>query len=270
MTVAQPALRKKAAKKKTTAKESTDVPAVAGAIKILRHLAASDAPVGATALARQLGLNPSTCFNILRTLLRADLVRTDADAKTYQLGLGVLDLARAAFAHGGDFTFAAPLLRQLAMRYGVTVTLWKPSGPDRMLLALIEESDAVMRIRMSVGQRLPVLLGAMGRVNAAFGGMEDAELRRRFDTLRWQRPMTFEQFAKEVKETKKRGWGIDDGGIVSGVWTVSAPVFDAAGNTLAVCSASMFTTQHDDAVRGRIASELVEVCATIARSASFG
>ena len=276
MALSQPSLakprKKTAAKAKGSvkAKESTDVPAVAGAIKILRHLAASDTPVGVTHLARQLGLNPSTCFNILRTLLRADLVQSGPDAKTYQLGLGVLDLARVAFAHGGDFLFAQPMMRQLAMRHGVTITLWKPSGPERMLLALVVESDQVMRIRMSVGQRLPLLIGAMGRVNAAFGGMEEAELKRRFDGLRWERPFAFEQFAKEVAQARRRGWGMDDGDFVGGVTTISAPVFGASREILATCSASMFTTQHDEAQRARIASELIEVCTSIGRSVAFG
>jgi DNA-binding IclR family transcriptional regulator len=114
-----------------------EVPAVAAAIRILRHLAVAPAPLGVTPLARALGLNTSTCFNILRTLAQGELVRFDADAKTYALDLGLVDLARAAFARGAEIAQAQPMMRQLALRHGVTVTLWRPAGPDRMVLTQV-------------------------------------------------------------------------------------------------------------------------------------
>ncbi len=242
-----------------------DVPAVAGAVQILRCLAETEAPVGVTQLARKLGLNTSTCFNILRTLVRADLVCADPDAKTYTLGLGLLDLARVAFAQGIDFGFAQPLMRQLAIRHGVTVTLWKPSGPDRMVLTSVAENDGVMRIRMSVGQRLPLLIGAMGRLNAAHGGMQEAELRRRFASLRWRRPFRFEEFAAEVELARQCGWAIDDGDFVGGVTTVSAPVIEVGSTIQAIISASMFAGQHDDSAINLIGSELADICHDVRR-----
>jgi DNA-binding IclR family transcriptional regulator len=246
-----------------------EVPAVAAAIRILRHLAGAPAPLGVTPLARALGLNTSTCFNILRTLAQGELVRFDADAKTYALDLGLVDLARAAFARGAEIAQAQPMMRQLALRHGVTVTLWRPAGPDRMVLTQVAESDQVMRIRMGVGQRLPLLIGAMGRVAAAHGGMPKAELRRRFAALRWQRPFTFASFLAQVEDTRRRGWAIDEGHYVQGVTTLSAPVAEQGGDGLSVVSATMFGGQHDAAALARIGAELVELGVDIRRTMAF-
>lgn len=244
-----------------------EVPAVAAAVRILRHLAAAPTPLGATPLARALGLNTSTCFNILRTLANGGLVRFDADAKSYALDLGVVDLARAALARGAEAAQLQPLMRQLALRHGVTVTLWRPDGPDRMVLSHIAESDRVVRIRMGVGQRLPLLIGAMGRVAAAFGGVEEAELRRRFASLRWQRPFSVEAFLDQVDEARARGWALDDGHYMQGVATVSAPV--RAEDGLSAVSATMFSGQHDAAALERVGRELVALSHDVERRLAF-
>jgi DNA-binding IclR family transcriptional regulator len=246
-----------------------EVPAVAAAIRILRHLAAAGGPLGVTPLARALGLNTSTCFNILRTLVQGELVRFDPEAKTYALDFGLVDLARAAFARGAEVTHVLPMMRQLALRHGVTVTLWRPGGHDRMMLEQMAESDRVMRIRMGVGQRLPLLIGAMGRIAGAFGGMTDAELRRRFEGLRWQRPFSFEDFLSQVEDTRRRGWALDDGHYVLGVTTLSAPVAAYGTEGLSVVSATMFGGQHDAAALERIGAELVMLGLDIRRAVCF-
>ena len=69
------------------------VPAVQSGTSILRHLSANGTPLGATQIARDCGLNVSSAFNILRTLSHEGLVSFDPQAKTYRLGLGLLDLA---------------------------------------------------------------------------------------------------------------------------------------------------------------------------------
>ena len=246
-----------------------EVPAVAAAIRILRHLAASPAPQALTPLARALGLNTSTCLNILRTLVQGELVRFDPEAKSYALDLGMVDLARAAFAHGAEAVQVQPLMRQLALRHGVTVSLWQPAGPDRMVLSHIAESDQVLRIRMGVGQRLPLLIGAMGRVAAAFGGLEEAELRRRFAALRWQRPFPADAFLAEVEVTRARGWALDDGHYARGVTTISAPARISSCGGLSAVSATMFCGQHDEPVMERIGSELKALANNLERAFAF-
>lgn len=246
-----------------------EVPAVAAAIRILRHLAAAQAPLGVTPLARALGLNPSTCFNILRTLAQGELVRFDPDSKTYALDLGLVDLARAAFAKGAEQARILPMMRQLAMRRGVTVTFWRPAGPDRMVLTQVAESDQVMRIRMGVGQRLPLLIGAMGRIAGAFGGLGEAELRRRFEALRWDQPLGFEEFLRQVEVARERGWALDEGRYVAGVTTLSAPVPLDDGSGLCVVSATMFGAQHAASGCDVIGADLATLAKDIRRALSF-
>jgi DNA-binding IclR family transcriptional regulator len=56
-------------------------PAIARAAAILRLLGKSDVPLGVNAIARELGLVPSTCLYVLRALAEEELVAFDADTK---------------------------------------------------------------------------------------------------------------------------------------------------------------------------------------------
>ena len=76
-----------------TVKDSK-APAISRAAAVLRLLGKSDAPLGLGAIARELGLVPSTCLYVLRALVAEELVSFDADTKRYALASGVLTLAR--------------------------------------------------------------------------------------------------------------------------------------------------------------------------------
>jgi len=97
-----------------------DVPAVTRAVAILRLLGRSDAPMGVNAIARDLGLVPSTCLHILRVLADEGLVAFDPQSKRYTLAVGILALARSALSRNGFARAVQPELDRLAARFGVT------------------------------------------------------------------------------------------------------------------------------------------------------
>ena len=77
---------------------ATLVKPVSNAIRILRHLSQVGKPERSLDIARQLSINPSTCFNILRTLVQEDVVDFSPLSKRYSVGSG---LARLVEGQGG-------------------------------------------------------------------------------------------------------------------------------------------------------------------------
>ena len=69
---------------------------VVNAVRILRYLTQKGSPERAADIARQLAINPSTCFNILRTLVSEDVVDFNPLSKTYSAGLGLARLMEQA------------------------------------------------------------------------------------------------------------------------------------------------------------------------------
>ncbi|WP_168992024.1 MULTISPECIES: IclR family transcriptional regulator [Mesorhizobium] len=221
------------------------VGAVVAAIKILHYLGDVQQAVGVSHIAKEAKLNTSTTFNILRTLAMHDFVQFDPVAKTYMLSLGIMEIAKGATAIGGDVGIVRPMIERIANDHGVTVTLWQPVGNRRKVLIMTAHTRNAMRIQMTVGQRLPLLVGAAGRVFAAFGTATEEDLREQFDAIRWERSLTFKEFMEQVSDAREKGWALDDGYFNAGTVLVSTPILDQNGHAIMAVTANMFTGQYD-------------------------
>ncbi|MRV70508.1 helix-turn-helix domain-containing protein [Duganella sp. FT92W] len=225
----------------------TMVKPVINALHILRHLASAGEPARAIDIARLLGINQSTCFNILRTLVAEDVLAFDPLSKTYTASIGLVNLVGQFITQGQRLEVAKPLMRELAREFAVTVTLWRPIGTDRIVLVSSETSPTDVSIDMAEGQRLPYLMGASGRVFAGQLGWTEQQMRATFEQIRWSEPLTFDAYWREVLEAKKRGYAIDDGNFARGILAVAAPVRDANGTIVFTVSGVMFRNQYDKA-----------------------
>ncbi len=108
----------------TKGTSSKDVGAVVNAIQILRHLAHADGPQGVAAIARATGISPSSAFNILRTLSNERLTSFDDAGKTYQLGLGLSELA-VGFVGRSYADLIQPELERLSLAHHILIALGK-------------------------------------------------------------------------------------------------------------------------------------------------
>ena len=204
-------------------------PAIARAAAILRLLGKSDAPLGVNAIARELGLVPSTCLYVLRALADEELVAFDADTKRYTLEAGVLTLARGWLRRNRFADLAQPVLDRLAREYGVTMLGVQVVGLEHMIVIATALGGSNFQLSAQVGSRFPALISATGRCIAAFGEHSEAAIRKRFDALRWDEPPGFEVWSEQVAETRERGWAIDDSNYIAGVTVIAAPVWKAPG-----------------------------------------
>ncbi|MDE8654516.1 IclR family transcriptional regulator [Novosphingobium album (ex Liu et al. 2023)] len=224
----------------------TLVKPVSNAINILRFLAAEGRPATSTQIARHLGINASTCFNILRTLAHEGMVSFDNVAKTYGIGLELGKLAGTALQQGERLSAARPLLHDFAEEFGVTMALWRRVGSDRMVLTIVEHSSSALSIVMREGQRLPVLLGSSGRVVATHLGLTKRQVQKEFKSLRWASPLSFETFWEEAERATEVGWATDRGNFAAGIQTVAAPVYEPGGRIAFTAVAFMFLGQYGD------------------------
>ncbi|SHI98433.1 transcriptional regulator, IclR family [Roseomonas rosea] len=242
-----------------------EVGAVVHAIGILRHLSTATAPLGVAAIARGTGISVSTCFNILRTLARARFVTFREADKTYALGLAVAELA-AGFLGVSHAELIRPELQRLALKYGMLVVLWRVTEDGHIVLIDRAHSPTGVRVEMSAGIRLPMLIGAVGRCVAAALDLPEAELRRRFAGLRWQSPPSFESYLADTKAARDEGWSMDDGHLYRGLVTVASLVKDQAGQPRFGLSGITIAAQHEAAVFPALGEELRELAGLAGRT----
>jgi len=249
--------------KKQALEVSSRVKPVASAIRILRYLSRSALPVRAIQVARDLELNNSTCFNILRTMAAEGVIEFNSQTKTYSIGLGLVKLVDNSLADGKRISAARPVLHEITERFRVTATLWRRIVQDRIVLVAAEHSRSDLRIHMGVGQRLPMLMGASGRLATANARLDRTEAQEVFQKLRWARPISFEAYWREVRLAEKNGWAVDDGYFSQGILSVAAPVFNHDGHLEYSVSAVMFRGQRDDAGVSALGQELKKYTARL-------
>lgn len=208
--------------------KQSKAPAIARAVAILRLLGKSSAPMGVQAIARELGLVPSTCLYVLRALVDEDLVAFDSDTKRYSLDAGVLTLARQWLRRDRFSDLAQPLLDRISQQFGLTMLGVQIYGLDRIIVTAMSQSSQNFQLSTQIGSRFPALISATGRCIAAFGNYPEEEIRARFETLRWEEPPSYEEWMEQVRHTREQGVAVDPGNYISGVTVVAVPVWKSA------------------------------------------
>lgn len=236
------------------------VRSVSQAFAILRLLANSDA-LTLSDIGRSLGLSPSTCFNLLGTLLAEGAIVREQPGKRYRLADA---WRRSGLLRDGDarrlIDGMAPLLARFAQNHEATVGLWQVASRDRMQLVAHAESNAVLRIHLARGQRQPLGGGAVGRAMAAAQAPGADELARRFAAVRWQKAISLSVYAEQVEIAARSGYAIDDGHTHIGICTLAAVVPQKKAEFCV--SASVFAGARataDVAVLGKALVELAKV-----------
>ncbi len=220
------------------------VSSVVQALSILRYIARTREPMGVIAIARALKINPSSCFNILRTLTAEGFLERDDDTKAYTLGVAPLDLARSVIDENGAFPYLRPDMQRVADTFSVTTTLWRMTRSERWVMVGMAESLALARIHMTIGQRLPLYCGAMGRVLAAHRVLPQAEMLSRFRQVRWYRAPSVEEYLAQVDAAAVRGWGLDENQFNQFFSSIAAPVMDDHDRVRFCVTQTMFAGQH--------------------------
>ena len=233
------------------------VRSVTQAFAILRALADS-APQSLSELGRALDLSPSSCLNLLRTLVDEGVVEREVRTKRYCL---TRDWAAADLFEAGSaravIDHMRPAMVQFAREFGTTVGLWMVVPGRRLRLIAHAESDARMRIQLADGQRQPLGGGAVGRALAAAQRADDSELARRHADVRWQTPMPLSRYIQDVRQAERTGYAVDDSVAFAGVCSIAVAVFDLHPGTCV--SASFFSGSIDAIEIERIGRLLAEI-----------
>lgn len=230
---------------------ASDVPAVTSAVRILERLAAEwPAAVMPKDLVNELGLNRSTCYNILATLQRVGWVSSTGERAGWMLGPKLLTLTGVT----DDMTsaIAQQEIDVLARRLGFVVFIAEPDGAGGYVVTVKAERQMGVRVTVGVGEGFPFSAPAIQQAYLAWQPTEAVdELLDRYGLKQFtQHTITDrDEFHQVLAGTRERGYSTSLQQYDMAQSGVAAPVFDRRGQvSRVVCSLAFFTELHADNV----------------------
>ncbi len=214
--------------------ESQTIRSVERALDVLLCFSGESQGLRVTDIAEKLGLYKSTVHRILVTLESRGFVRHDQMTGRYHLGLKALELASGYLTSGDVPAVAYPEMLALRDRAQETVSLYIRDGLERVRIQRAEGPLTVRRV-VGLGERLPLYLGASGKVLLAW--LPPPERAAILDQIL---PPDFDRAALEaaLEQARKQGWAESLEEREMGVASVAAPVLDRTGRCVAALAIS--------------------------------
>jgi IclR family acetate operon transcriptional repressor len=201
-----------------------------------------------------------TAIKILDTLAHHDLVMLDRDEKRYRPGFAWLRLGELGRASVDLREAAMPVMRRLRDRFNETVILSVRVGDLRVNVDFAESTHTLRRVTRR-GLETPLHVGAGGR--ALLSGLSDDEVtaylgRTKLINHGYDTPTDIERIWQDLRTVRQDGYLIATNEITEGSSSVSTPVRDFSGRTVAALTIGGPIGRFDDAARKRCIQAVVD------------
>lgn len=210
-------------------KAENNVRSVERAVDILRCFDRESPTFAVTDLQRRLSLSRPTLYRSLETLEGKKLIRSFGDPKRFELGHGVVELARSWLGRSDVTTMAQPMLNVLWRETGETVALFVPTPPHSKICVDEIQSRQALTYTRGAGVSEPITIGSSGKVTLAFMDQLDVD-----DALvEMFHAADRAALMSELDVIRSDGSCVTTRYIIAGAVAIAAPVFDADGGVAA-------------------------------------
>lgn len=218
----------------------TTLKTVERSIAVLDLVASTAEPPRVRGVAAALGLNLSTAYHIVNTLLRTGYLSKEANG-SLRIGPRIATLY-AALVRGTDFSRQLrPFVEALAVESGDTAYLTRWDGGSVVIVAVAEGSQSLRVTGLQVGFSGSEDRRASGRAVLAYLSEADVNAvlnRLDPDTPRRNRAAGEARLRAQIDEVRRVGYATDEEDYEPGICCVAAPYFDAIGDVAGSVSIS--------------------------------
>lgn len=216
------------------------------AVAILRIVAARADGLGLSDIASEAGLKKATVHRLLRAMQREGFVDQDETSRIYRLGPEMVTLGALAGSRFNISKLAAGPLMRLSAASQDSVYLSVPRGADSVILDRVEGDFPIRTQVFQVGVRYPLGVGA-GSLSM-LAALSDHEIEEILDINAIRIQERFPNYSppvikRLVKDTRERGYAVNEGRVLAGSWGIGAAVLDARGRPVAALSIGAIETR---------------------------
>jgi DNA-binding IclR family transcriptional regulator len=201
-------------------------PTVKKAFQILKLISDAEQGMRLSEISKGLKISKSTVHGIASALEQLGAIGRDPLTKRYTLGFTLFELGRAAFSRIDLKDMARPVMEDLMERGQESVFLGIKNGEHVTILDIVETRHD-LKITASIGMRIPLLAGAVGK--AFLSSMPETqaiELIRASGIHKFtEKTITDpEQYLQEIRTVRINGYATDDEEYISGVRAVASVI----------------------------------------------
>jgi len=236
------------------------------ALSILEFMARHRGEVSLSEISDALGLNPSTCHHIVRTLVARNYVRPGTARGRYMLGSQIVLIADSVNIKAELPGRAKPVIDALNLATEEAVHLAVLQGDEMITLVKREARHALRVDSGSIGKSTALHATATGKMLLA--GLDEVEVRRilKLHGLRKYTANTctdIDKVLEEVTLIRERGYSEDSEEFQLYVVCIGAPIYDTAGRIMAAVSVSTPINRATDAHLATVRREVIDAARTL-------
>jgi DNA-binding IclR family transcriptional regulator len=246
-------------------KNQSGAQSIARAIDVMRRVAdAGVHGVRLTDLVNATGLKQPTVSRLTGALMREGLIEQDGDSRRFYLGVEAFALGAIASARFGIHKLALDALLQLAAATEDSAFLSIPRDTVSICLHREEGAFPIRTQVLKAGDRYPLGVGA-GSL-AILAAMPDTDVKRVIAKNAGWVAEAFPTHAPDrlrqlVAETRRTGFAVNSGLIMSGSWGIGVAVIGDDGKPVGALSVAAIEQRMGEPRRREIA-QLLQVAAT--------
>jgi DNA-binding IclR family transcriptional regulator len=242
------------------------------ALAIMEFIAQCKTGATHSEIASGLNIPKSSLTGLLRDLEQPGYLHFEKSTSRYSIGSQVMFLANAYLRNLNVVREAAPIVHRIFVELNEFSALTLPQGDD-CIVVCAESAASPLAHSLNLGQRLPMLANAVGRVILAF--LDDAEIE---EYLATHRPVAhtphtitkLKDIRDELKKVRKAGIAFAREEYLPGITGIAAPVFNIEGRPIASVGIAVPTARLTDKLERKIASVLLENAGMLSRLLGAG
>lgn len=240
------------------------------AMQVLQCLGEEKQPRSLTEISHRVGFPKTTVYRYLRTLCECGLVAHDPQTELYRLGMRLYELGQLVDEQLRFKQVAKPFMDELRDRYNETVNLGILDGKD-IIYVEMAKSRRSLRMQAQVGSRDPAWTTALGRAMLAFVPNDEwfQHLPSRLKPRTFKTVTSRAALKRELEETRRRGYAIDNEENEEGARCIGAPIFNHLARVVAAISISGPISRLGHQVEKEVATALMQAADSISEELGY-
>lgn len=212
-------------------------------IRAVARLQRTDASL--SKIAHATGLNQSTAFRILRSLVEERMLYYDDVARCYHLGVLAFELGLASSGRSQVQSAWRPVIDEVVRRTRLTTYLMARSDAEAVCLICVEGAAVIRAKPLELGQRLPLGIGA-GSV-AILATLDDDEIKEIIAAQQTDLDLypggrdEIARILERIDHVRQLGFSLSSGSVATGVSGIGVPVLPKKGLMQLAVSVSAVT-----------------------------